>query len=139
MHNVRRVVMATFPSFTKYYWAAWLGACGVFVSSLHVASSSTALGWFALFGGLGPIYALHFELGRLLGFLKAHCPAQYAQLPSTRAFEFFALFHPALVRTFWRHKHARCEAYTSAILVYRSAWLFTCFAVCVVVALKVVL
>jgi hypothetical protein len=131
--------VAKLPSFTKYYWAAWLAACGIFALSVLVVSPSTGLGWFALLSGLGSICVFHFELGRLIGFLKTHCPDRYAELPNTHTFEIFAFFHPALLRSFWPHENSPFSAYTSAILVYRSAWFFTLFAVSFLLLLASVL
>ena len=131
--------MVCLPSFTKYYWAAWLAACCLYFSTVFFAPLRTNLGWFALVTGIGGVYVFHFELGRLLGFLKTHSPDQFAKLPNSRAFEILAFFHPALLRTFWPHKDLPHNAYGCAIVVYRSAWFFSLFAVTFLFVLAIVL
>ena len=117
--------MPTLPSFTKYYWTTWFVALGVYLSSAFYFPLSAGLGWFALVAGIGSVYVFHFEFGRLMGFMKVHCPTQHAELQSKRFVEALAFVHPSLVRTFWQRRHSPPLVHECVLRVYRSAWLFS--------------
>lgn len=95
--------------------------------SAFFAPLNINLGWFALFSGIGGVYVFHFEFGRLMCFLKVHCPERYVEFPHSTAFEVFAFIHPTLLRTFWQPKQSLSSTYSNAIQVYRSAWFFSFF------------
>ena len=117
--------MPALQSFAKYYWAAWFAALAVYFLSVAFYTPAAGLGWFAVVAGLGSVYVFHFEFGRLMGFLKTHCPTEHAELQRTRFLELLAFVHPRLVRRLWQPHASPPEPHESAFLVYRSAWLFT--------------
>jgi hypothetical protein len=108
-----------------YYWAAWFIALAIYLFSATVVSLSASLGWFALVVGLGSVYVFHFEFGRLMGFLRAHCPNEYATLQDKPFVKVLAFVHPSLIRRFWGPRQSPLSIEERALLVYRSAWLFT--------------
>jgi hypothetical protein len=125
--------MVSLPSFTKLYWAAWFGAFALYLASLVVLSRSTALGWFGVVAGFGSVLAFHFEFGRFMGFLRAYCPLEFAQLRQMRFLESFAFAHPGLIRRMWGVHASPVEA--GAYSVYRGAWLFTVVSLVVLLVL----
>ncbi|MFN5027787.1 MAG: hypothetical protein ACK5D9_01435 [Burkholderiales bacterium] len=110
-------------SFAKYYWAAWFTWLALYFLSTTVVTPAKAIGGFAFFAGLGSVYVLHFEFGRLMGFLRTYCPSQHAELQSKPFIEAIAFVHPSLIRRFWQPRQTPPLAEDSALLVYRSAWL----------------
>ena len=122
-------------SFARYYWGMWLVALALYTLAALFYSPSAALGWFALFAGIGSMYVFHFEFGRLMGFLKAHCPAQHAELQRQPLLEVLALFHPSLIKKSWQPSASPVKPYERAFLVYRSAWLFSLVSLVVLLVL----
>jgi hypothetical protein len=122
-------------SFAKYYWAAWLVGLGVLLASSSVFPLGAGLGWFALVAGVGSAYVFHFEFGRLMGFLKVHCPSQHAELQSKHFLEVLAFAHPSLIRKLWQPPQSPPLPHELAFRVYRSAWLFSVASLAVILLL----
>ena len=122
-------------SFAKYYWAAWLVALALYALGAFLYSPGAALGWFALVAGVGSVFVFHFEFGRLMGFLKAHCPTQHAELQRQPLLELLAFVHPGLIRKSWQPNASPSRPYESAFLVYRSAWLFSLVSLVIILVL----
>lgn len=123
------------PSFTKYYWAAWFIVLSIYLlSALHFPLSA-GLGSFAVVVGIGSICVFNFEFGRLMGFLRVHCPAQYMELRSKPFVEALAFVHPSLIRRLWQSPHSPLLAHEGAFRLYRSAWLFSVFSYAVLIVL----
>ena len=112
-------------SFARYYWATWLVALVLYAFAARLYSPGAALGWFALVAGIGSVYVFHFEFGRLMGFLKAHCPTEHAELQRQPFLELLAFVHPGLIKKSWQPSVSPVKPHESAFLVYRSAWLFS--------------
>jgi hypothetical protein len=125
--------MSTLPSFTKLYWATWFGAFALYVVSMTVVSRSVALGWFGVIVGFGSAYVFHFEFGRLMGFLRANCPVEFARLRQMRFLESVAFVHPGLIRRMWGVHASPVEA--RAYSIYRAAWSFTLISLLAVLVL----
>lgn len=117
--------MPTLPSFTRYYWAAWIAALIVWLLSSLRMPLAEGLGWFALVVGLGSVYVFHFEFGRLMGFLRVHCPVQHAELQAKPFIEAVAFVHQSILSRSWLSSHSPHQVHESAFRVYRSAWLFS--------------
>lgn len=127
--------MPALRSFAKYYWAALFIALALYCLSVVFYSPAAGLAWFAVVAGIGSVYVFHFEFGRFMGFLKAHCPTQHAELQRTRFLEMLAFVHPSLIRKLWRPHASPTEPQESAFLVYRAAWLFTLVSLLVLLVL----
>ena len=125
--------MSALPSYTKLYWSVWLAAFALYVASLAILSRGTALGWFGAVAGLGSAYVFHFEFGRFMGFLRAHCPVEFARLRQMRFLEAFAVVHPGLLRRMWGSHASPVEA--GAYSTYRAAWSFAVISLVAVLVL----
>ena len=119
----------TLKSLAPIYWATWLIAVLAFASFSFIYSPASSAGWFSLFSAILGGSVFNFEFGRLVGFLRSHCPEQYARLPKSVVFRALAFFHPALLRPCWAVTRTTSDQYSHAILVYRSAWLFSLISI----------
>lgn len=117
--------MPTQPSFTKYYWITWILTLAAWLLSSLRMPLSESFGWFALVTGLGSSYVFHFEFGRLMGFLKAHCPEQHEYLQGKRFLAGLAFIHPTLFSRAWQPSRQSQQLEESAFSTYRSAWFFS--------------
>lgn len=123
------------PSFTKYYWLAWLVACALWLASSQYWPLADSFGSFALLSGLGAVYVFHFELGRLVGFLRAHAPADYAELQDSPLLQTLAFIHPRIHQKLWAPANVPARPGDTAFRVYRSAWVFSALTIAALLVL----
>jgi len=127
--------MPSLRSFARYYWGTWLVALALYALGAFLYSPRAALGWFALFAGVASVYIFHFEFGRLMGFLRVHCPTQYAELQRQPLLELLAFVHPGLIAKSWQPGASPARPQEGAFSVYRSAWLFSLVSLVVLTVL----
>lgn len=113
----------------------WGALVFIFFALSQVSDVHRNIGWFALLSGVYGVYVFHFEVGRLLGFLRAHVPSVSEKLPNSWSFETFAFFSPTLLRL----PESTSSPEYNAVHVYRTAWIFSIVSIAVPLLLNWIL